>query len=217
MTLGQIITKYREEHELSMGEFADAAGFSKTYVWQLEHNKNRRGKTITPTVASIQKAAKAMFMSFDELFAMVGDDVMIDLSETVKAKKAVSIPVLSKVDKDTALSDIQTDNYEEISEKMARAGSYFALQIKDDSMDPEIRNNSIVIVKEQTEAKSYDIVIAIVNRNEAVCRKLLRSKDGFSLMALNKNYDSVSYSSKEVEELPVRIIGKVVECRIKFK
>lgn len=218
MTLGQIIAKYREEHELSMREFAEAAGFSKAYIWQLEHNTNRRGKAVTPTVATIQKAAKAMFMSFDELFAMVGDDVMIDLSESVVAKKAVRIPVLGRVAAGIPISAIEEVlDYEEISEKMAHSGSYFALQIKGDSMEPEIKNGSTVIVRQQDDAKSYDIVIALVNGDDAVCKKLLKSKNGLTLISINSAYEPVFYSDKEIEELPVRIIGKVVECRTKYK
>lgn len=36
MTLGEVIKKYREDHDLSMADFAELSGMSKAYVSLLE-------------------------------------------------------------------------------------------------------------------------------------------------------------------------------------
>ncbi len=217
MTLGEIIYAYRREHKLSMMDFARASGLSKTYIWMLEKNYNpSSGKEVTPTIESIQKAAKGMFMTFDDLFEKISDDVMVTLDDSIVGKKAVRIPVLGKVAAGIPISAVEDVlDYEDISDDMARTGSFFALKIKGDSMSPKIENGSIVIVRQQDDAESGDIVVALVNGDDAVCKKLVKTKGGISLVSINPSYDPMFFSAVEVEEIPVRIIGKVVEFRTK--
>ncbi len=217
MTLGEIIKAYRDEHDMSMEDFSKASGISKTYVWMLEKNINTKtGKEIVPTVEYIQKAAKAMLMDFDDLFDMINDTVKIQLDDAVIIKKAVRVPVLGRVAAGIPISAIEDIiDYEEISEKMAHTGTFFALKIKGNSMEPKIENGSIVIVRQQEDVESGSIVIALVNGDDAVCKKLIKSKNGLSLVSLNPAYDPMIFTNSEVDSLPVKIIGKVVEIRTK--
>lgn len=217
MTLGEIIKAYRDEHDMSMEDFSKASGISKTYVWMLEKNINTKtGKEIVPTVEYIQKAAKAMLMDFDDLFDMINDTVKIQLDDAVIIKKAVRVPVLGRVAAGIPISAIEDIiDYEEISEKMAHTGTFFALKIKGNSMEPKIENGSIVIVRQEEDVESGSIVIALVNGDDAVCKKLIKSKNGLSLVSLNPAYDPMIFTNSEVDSLPVKIIGKVVEIRTK--
>ena len=217
MTLGEIIYAYRHEHKLSIMDFARASGLSKTYVWMLEKNLNpSTGKEVTPTIESIQKAAKGMFMTFDDLFEKISDDVMVKLDDSVIGKKAVRIPVLGKVAAGIPISAIEDVlDYEDISDDMARTGSFFALKIKGDSMSPKIENGSVVIVRQQHYADNGNIVVAIVNGDDAVCKKLVKSQNGITLVSINTNYDPMYFSTADIDELPVKILGKVVEIRTK--
>ena len=217
MTLGDIIKKYRVEHGISMDEFSRQSGISKTYVWMLERNINSKtGREIVPTIEYIQKAAKGMFMDFDELFALIGDDVKVKLDDTIVGKKAILVPVLGKVAAGIPISAIEEVlDYEEISEKLARTGSFFALKIKGDSMQPKIENGSVVIVRQQDDADSGNIVVALVNGDDAVCKKLVKTSNGLQLVSLNPAYDPIFYSNDEIDSIPVKIIGKVVEIRTK--
>lgn len=105
---------------------------------------------------------------------------------------------------------------EEITEDLARTGEFFGLQIKGDSMEPRICDGDVVIVRQQEDADSGDTVIAMVNGNDAVCKRLLKYKDGISLISLNTKYEPMVFSKDDIEQTPVRIIGKVVELRGKF-
>ena len=82
MRLGEIIKKYREEHEMSMSEFAKVSGLSKQYVSVLERGKHpSSGKSVAPSLEVIKKVAQAMGMSFDDLFAMLDDEVSLNTPE----------------------------------------------------------------------------------------------------------------------------------------
>ena len=131
--------------------------------------------------------------------------------------KSVAIPVYGRVAAGIPLEMIEDIiDTEEIPENMAHSGSFFGIKIVGDSMEPKISNGDIVIVRQQDDAESDDIVIACVNSNEATCKRLRKYEDGISLISTNPVYPPMYFSNKEILEKPVRIIGKVVELRAKF-
>lgn len=74
----------------------------------------------------------------------------------------------------------------------------------------------VVIVRKQEDIDSGDIAIVLVNGNEATIKKIIKFNGGINLIPSNPAYDVITYTNKEIEELPVRVIGKVVELRAKF-
>lgn len=105
---------------------------------------------------------------------------------------------------------------EEISEDMAKSGQYFGLQIHGDSMEPRMYEGDVVIVRQQDDAESGDIVIAMVNGNDATCKRLTKYAGGIALLSLNSKYEPMMFTNDEILQKPVRIIGKVVELRGKL-
>ena len=99
---------------------------------------------------------------------------------------------------------------------MAKDGEFFGLQIKGDSMEPRICEGDVVIVRKQDDAESGDLVIAMINGDEATCKRLMKYSDGIRLMPSNPTYEPLYFSDKEIEEKPVKIIGRVVENRQKY-
>lgn len=132
-------------------------------------------------------------------------------------KKGIKIPVLSRVAAGIPIEMIEDVlDYEEISGDMAKHGEYFALKIQGDSMTPRICNNDVVIVRQQDNAENGDIVIATINGDDAMCKRLQKYNDGIALISLNPQYDPIYLKNDEIDEKPVKIIGKVVELRGKF-
>lgn len=132
------------------------------------------------------------------------------LSEGIKIKiygRVAGIPL-------EAIEDVIDE--EEIPEELARTGEFFGLRISGDSMEPDIHNGDTVIVKRQDDAESDEIVIALVNGNDGVCKRLKKYADSIALISLNPNYEPMYFNQEEIEEKPVKIIGKVVELRRKF-
>jgi len=133
-------------------------------------------------------------------------------------KKGIKIPVYGTVPAGIPTEAIQDIlGYEEIDEDMARKGEFFALKIKGHSMEPNICDGDVVIIREQSDADSGEIVIAIVNGDEATCKKLKKLDNrGIALIPLNSAYEPMYFMNSEVDELPVRILGKVIELRRSF-
>lgn len=105
---------------------------------------------------------------------------------------------------------------EEISEEMASTGEFFGLKIKGDSMEPRIYDGDVVIVRQQNDADSGDIVIALVNGDDATCKRLTKYAGGIGLISLNSKYEPMMFSEEDINNKPVKIIGKVVELRGKL-
>lgn len=132
-------------------------------------------------------------------------------------RKGVSINVLGRVAAGIPIDAIEeVIDTEEITEEMAKTGKFFGLKIKGNSMEPRIYENDVVIVRQQNDAESGDVVIATINGDEATCKRLRKYRDGIELISNNPSYEPMFFSNEEILSKPVRIIGKVVELRGKF-
>ena len=83
-------------------------------------------------------------------------------------------------------------------------------------MSPRILDGDTIIVKLQSDADSGDIVVALVNGQDATVKKLIKHDNGITLQAFNPAYEPMYFSKENMEEIPVVIWGKVVENRSKF-
>lgn len=93
---------------------------------------------------------------------------------------------------------------------------YFALKIKGDSMSPVLMENDIAIIKKQENFESGNIVVAIVNHNEATIRKVRKNDTSILLQSFNPNYEPIVFTYDEMETIPVTIIGVVKQLKREF-
>ena len=144
------------------------------------------------------------------------DDIALDPKEAHR-KRSFSIPVYARVGAGPPLeASEEIIDREEISERMASLGNFYGLRISGDSMEPRIVRGDVVIVRKQDTADDGDIVIAIVNQNDAVCKRLKKYKGGIALVSNNPMYEPMYFTITDTQDIPVRIIGKVVELRGKL-
>ena len=163
-----------------------------------------------PKADKIKKIADYLDVSKDWLEGVSDNPV-------VQQKKGNIINVLGDVAAGIPIEAVENIiDTEEIPQKLAKTGEFFGLRIKGDSMQPSICEGDTVIVKKQDDANNGDIVIALVNGDNATCKKLVKYDEGISLISLNPTYEPMVFSKKEIQEKPVRIIGRVIENRRKF-
>lgn len=212
MTIGARIKSIREKLNLSQVELADKINVSKQTLYKYEND-------IITNIPSDKIEAIASLASISPAYIM-GWDVSLGASSIPNSKRkhtAVVINVLGRVAAGIPLEAVEDIiDTEEITEEMASTGEFFGLKIQGDSMEPKISNGDVVIVRQQNDADSEDIVIAMVNGNDAVCKRLKKYAGGIMLLSNNPKYDPMIFTDKEIEELPVRIIGRVMELRAKF-
>ena len=175
----------------------------------------KKGKS-KPNTEKMLKIANFLGVSIEYL--MTGKE---EPSKTHNAsphsRHGVSINVLGRVAAGIPIEAVEEIiDIEEISEDMAKTGEFFGLQIHGDSMEPRMLDGDVVIVRKQDDAESGDIVIAMVNGDDATCKRIRKYKDGIELISNNPSYKPMYFSNYEIENKPVKIIGKVVELRGKF-
>lgn len=163
----------------------------------------------TPVLYTISCLAKLFNVSIDYLN---GDGTAINIE-----RKGVSIPVLGYVRAGIPIEAVEDIlDYEEISLDMASKGEHFALSIRGDSMEPKISEGDVVIVRKQDIVENGELAVVLVNGNDATVKKFYMNENGVSLISTNSAYDPFYYTKEQVDTLPVRVIGKVVELRAKF-
>lgn len=139
--------------------------------------------------------------------------------EVNRIEAGVRIPVVGTVPcgiPNEAIEFVDADDWEDIPVQLAKTGRFFGLKVKGDSMSPRIIEGDVVIVRQQPDAETGDIVIAKVDGQEATCKKLIKHKGGISLVPTNPNYEPMYFSDEQIASEPVIIVGKVVELRGKF-
>ena len=203
----KIIKREREKAGISQTDFAKMIKVTKQTLYKYE-----QGIIINIPSNKIEEIANALGVS--PSYIVGWEDTT---EEPAPKRKGVAIPVLGHVAAGIPIEMIEDIiDTEEIPEDMAKHGEYFALKIKGDSMTPSINNSDVVIVRQQEDAENGDIVIATVNGNDAVCKRLKKYSDGLSLISLIPAYEPLYFNTSEIQGTPVKIIGKVVELRRKF-
>lgn len=201
MSIGTRMKERRLQLKKTLEEVGSIVGVSKATIQRYE-----KGAITNIPSDKIEKIAKAL--STTPAFLMGWE-------ENHMHSKGIRIPILGRVVAGIPLEAItDIEGYEEITPKMASLGEYFALKIKGHSMEPQILDNDVVICKCQSDVESGDIAIILVNGDEATCKQIKKSQEGVTLIGFNPvAYPPHFYSNKEIETLPVNVIGKVVELR----
>lgn len=127
----------------------------------------------------------------------------------------VKIPILGEVVAGTPISAIENIlGYEEITPEMAATGDFFCLKVKGASMEPKLFEGDLLVVRQQTDVDSNEIAVVLVNGDEATVKQIKKATSGITLIGYNVAvYPPRFYSNQEIQELPVTIIGKVIELR----
>lgn len=196
----ETVKQLTSEQNMSMSELARRVGIAKSAI-----SRYFNGTRELP-LNRIEDFAKALHTTSHFL-----------LGVEPESSKGIKIPVLGTVPAGipiTAVEDIL--DYEEIPKTWENQGEFFGLKIKGDSMYPTLENGDVVIVRKQSTADNGDTVIVMVNGDDATCKKLEKTDNGIMLISTNTKYAPMFFSNEQISELPVVILGKVVELRQKY-
>lgn len=203
-SIGERIKDARKSAGLTQLELAKKTDLSRSYIGDIEKDR------YNPSVSTLQLIATATNTPLE--------DLLPSTKTASPTGRGVRIPVLGRVVAGIPIEAVEEIlDYEEITPELAASGDFFALKIRGRSMEPRMMEGDVVIVRRQDDVESGDVAIVLVNGNEATVKRVKKQEDGITLIATNTSvYEPHYYSNKEIEELPVRILGKVVELRGKL-
>ena len=92
---------------------------------------------------------------------------------------------------------------------------YFALRITGDSMFPLLREGDIVIVHKQDDVENNQTAVVLINGEEATVKQVVKTREGIELHSMNPYYPTKKFTFEDMKTIPVKIIGRVTEAKIK--
>ena len=121
---------------------------------------------------------------------------------------SIELPVMGRIAAGTPIEAIQqvSHNVAVPAAMLSSAGRHYALEVKGDSMiEAGINSGDIVVIQEQATAQNGDIVVALIEGEEATLKTFRRRGTTIALEAANPAYETRLYQDHQV-----RVQGKLV-------
>jgi repressor LexA len=122
--------------------------------------------------------------------------------------RPISIPVMGRIAAGTPIEAIQTHSHTiMVPPEMLGAGEHYALEVRGDSMiDAGIFDGDTVLIKKQESASTGEIIVALVDDEEATLKRLRRKGNTVALEAANPAYETRIFPPDRVK-VQGRLVG----------
>ena len=113
----------------------------------------------------------------------------------------VAVPVMGRIAAGVPIEAIQhADRTIDVPPELLTPGEHFALEIRGDSMiEAGILEGDVVLIRRGDTANSGEIVVALVDREEATLKRLRRRGDSIALEAANPAYETRIFGPDRVD------------------
>jgi repressor LexA len=121
---------------------------------------------------------------------------------------SMELPLMGRIAAGTPIEAIQevSRNVAVPTSMLASSGRHYALEVKGDSMiEAGINSGDVVVIQEQSTAQNGDIVVALIEGEEATLKTFRRRGSTIALEAANPAYETRLYQEHQVE-----VQGKLV-------
>lgn len=203
------IKELRRRSGLNQTEFAKKIGVTQGAISLWEGGRTR------PNAEQLKAISDVFGVSIESI---ISDKRPSPPARPRHAAAPIRVPVLGSIPAGIPMEAIEDIiDYEEVPADWGRGGQeYFALKIRGNSMKPVYLNGDVLIFCRQDTCDSGQDCAVMVNGDDATFKRVRRTSDGITLQPLNPDFEPRHYSNKEIEELPVRVLGVVVEIRRKI-
>jgi repressor LexA len=134
----------------------------------------------------------------------------LSASPAAYAQSNATVPLMGRIAAGVPISAIQ-DHTQDIGvpPDLIAGGEHFALEVKGDSMiDAGINEGDIIIVRRCDTANNGDIVVALVEKEEATLKRLRKKGASIALEAANPNYETRIFGPDQVD-IQGRLVGLI--------
>ena len=110
------------------------------------------------------------------------------------------IPLLGKIAAGTPLEAISNyDNYISLPPSLIPSGECYALRVDGDSMiDAGIFDGDTVIINKKSEVKNGDIIVALIDKEEATLKRFRKKGESIALEPANSNFKTHIYGPDRI-------------------
>jgi repressor LexA len=129
-------------------------------------------------------------------------------AQSVSTIDALELPVMGRIAAGVPIEAIQhaSHNVAVPGSMVSGTGEHYALEVKGDSMiDAGINDGDIVVIRETSTADNGDIVVALVEDQEATLKRFFRRSGAIALEAANP-----AYETRVLPDDKVKVQGRLV-------
>ncbi|NSN05927.1 LexA family transcriptional regulator [Enterococcus faecalis] len=222
IVFGKMVDYFRRENNLTMEELGVKLGKTKSTISRWISGER------SPKMEEVEQLAELFNTDIETLiFGTNSSNVTIDkiykklepcrkekvytfAEEQLHEQETVNnkvIPLVGKSAANPAVLEYGDTDIEQQSFAHVPDNADCAIYIQGDSMEPLIKNGSIVFYKKQCDVENGEIAIVEIDGDGVTCKKLIKDYENerIILRSINKKYDDRVLKSEEI-----RIIGKVV-------
>lgn len=186
---------YRQEHGISptLVEAAKALGVSKITIYEHLNHLVAKG-------AIIRDKAKARSVS------ILYDP---DRPEPTREKETSSIPLLGTIAAGKPIEALEDREEIALSDLIPNGDDYYALRVKGHSMiEDHIDHDDLVIIRRQKTASNGDIIVAIVDGEEATLKRLYMDKGQIRLQPANAALSPIYPTQLEIRGVVCGVVRR---------
>src|SRR5919205_1247800 len=124
--------------------------------------------------------------------------------------RPVSIPVMGRIAAGTPIEAIQSRSHTiQVPPDLLATGDHFALEVRGDSMvDAGILEGDTVLIRKGDTADTGDIVVALVDDEEATLKRLRKKGASIALEAANPAYETRIFGPDRIQ-IQGRLVGLI--------
>lgn len=196
------IKSLREENHITQEELAKKMGLSKGIISLYEKE--------------IRKPSLEILIKLSEIFDCSIDYILCKTDIRNAVINLARIPILGTVKAGYDwLAEENVIDYITLKENIPNLKEYYALRITGDSMLPLLSEGDLVIVHDQDDVESGQTAVVLINGEEATVKKIVKTNEGIELHSMNPYYPVKKFTFEDMKNIPVKIIGRVKEAKIK--
>lgn len=191
MQFKDYLKEYKQRHGLTNDQIAIRLGVNKS--------------TVSRWMKGESKAVNTEMI--DKLSYMLG----VDVEQLLKEKQVYRKPILGVVKAGYDLwADENWEGEEEVTASDFYTGDFF-LRVTGDSMDgAHIHDQDLIFVKQCQDVVSGTIAVVLIGNHEVTVKRVIKKENLLILEAANPAVPSRYFTAEEVQDLPIRILGKVL-------
>ena len=173
----------------------------------IEHLENK-ARAIAPTKYPNGQPYISNVIDINKLLHPKDRDIIDTSNEDIK-----KIPMLGKIAAGTPIEAISNyDQLIDVPKNHLLSEESYALTVEGDSMiDEGIFDGDIVLISKITNVNNGDIVVALIDNEEATLKRIRKKGNTIALESANKKYGTKIYAAKRI-----KIQGKLVSLYRNF-
>ena len=163
-----------------------------------------RSRTVTPAAANAPAPRAAGFGVID------GGLRVPQTRPAAASRRMLEVPIMGRIAAGTPIEALQNPTeVMPVADHLLGSGEHYALEVTGDSMiDAGILDGDTVLIQRTDDAQSGDIVVALVDNNEATLKRLRKRGSQVALEAANPKYETRIFGPDRVK-VQGRLVGLI--------